>query len=101
MKRAGYYLLDITRCGKNYHLGYERWINFAHTQELIDRDWNCRFYTTILRAYDDISLAVDYRITRYSFTGFFYSTPLKKGLEKLYPKPYRLKVNNRTLITPR
>ncbi|MBR5297858.1 MAG: hypothetical protein IKU29_08365 [Parabacteroides sp.] len=101
MKQAGCYLMDITDCGKSYHLGRERWVNFVDTQEPIDRDWNARFYTKEFIRYHDMTESADYVITRYSLVGFLYAGRNKKGLKKLIPKPYRLESKNRALITPR
>ena len=101
MKRAGYYLLDITRCGKNYHLGYERWINFAHTQELIDCEWNYRFYTKDLHAYAIIASVADYRIIRENMSDKLSCPRKSKAAKRLIPRPYYLEVKKRRLIKPR
>ena len=101
MKQAGCYLMDITDCGKSYHLGHERWVNFVDTQEPIDRDWNYRFYTKDLHAFAIISASADYRIVRYNLTRKLACPRKSKGLKKLIPKPYYLEVKNRKLVTPR
>ena len=101
MKRAGYYLIDIARCGKNYHLGLDRWRDYQHNQTYVDREWNTPFYTKDFYEFDDISSAADYIVTRYSLYGLLYAGRNKKGLRKMIPKPYYLEVKNRTLIEPR
>ena len=101
MKLAGYYLMDISRCGKNYHLGNERWMHFSNVQEVNDKEWNDRYYTTDLIPFDDMAAAADYIVTRYSLNGVLYAGCNKKGLRKMIPKPYRLEVRDRLLIKPR
>ena len=101
MKQAGCYLMDITDCGKSYHLGCERWRNYDDTQEPIDRDWNARFYTKEFIRYHDMTESADYVIIRYSLVGYLRAECNKIGLKELFPEPYRLEAKNRTLITPR
>ena len=102
MKRAGYYLIDITSCGENYHLGFDRWKKHKHYQTYVDREWNMHFYTEDLREFDYISSAADYIVFREKLNSkLACPRKSKRKLKRLIPKPYYLEVKNRTLIEPR
>ena len=101
MKLAGYYLMDISRCGENYHLGNERWKTSNTTLEEIDQEWNMRFYTKDIRQFAIIASYYDYRIYRDNLNKrLIHHRKTKRGLKKLFPRPYFLQIN-RKRIKPR
>ena len=102
IKKAGYYLIDVTRCGKSIHLGLDRWLHRMKNKTRSDVNWNHPYYTTQnITIDDDIAQASDYIIVRYGMYSKFYAGRNKRRLKKMIPASYYLEVKNRTLIHPR
>ena len=86
-KEAGYYLIDMSRCGKNIHLGKDRWKNQMNGKQARDADWNLPYYIKFMK-YLDMASAADYVVTRYGFYSKLSIGRNKPGLKKLINKPY-------------
>ena len=87
-KEAGYYLVDMSRCGKNIHLGRDRWRSKMSGKLSEDTEWNVPYFTSKYTNYLDMASAADYVVTRYGTYSKLYIGRNKRGLKKLINKPY-------------
>ena len=87
-KEAGYYLIDMSRCGKNIHLGTDRWRSKMSGKQSEDSEWNVPYFTSRYTHYLDMASAADYVVTRYGTYSKLYMGRNKHGLKKLINKPY-------------
>ena len=87
-KEAGYYLIDMSRCGKNINLGTDRWRSKMSGKQSEDSEWNVPYFTSRYTHYLDMASAADYVVTRYGTYSKLYMGRNKHGLKKLINKPY-------------
>lgn len=87
-KEAGYYVVDMSRCGKNIHLGRDRWKYNMYNKRRGDVEWNVPYYMSKYTKYNDMASAADYVATRYSMYSKLYIGRNKRRLPKLIKQPF-------------
>lgn len=81
-KKNGYYLIDMSRCGKNIHLGIDGWKNNIDGRDERDVEWNVPYYENYTE-YCDITGSADYVVTRFGMYSRLFIARNRKGLTRL------------------
>ena len=90
-KKNGYWLIDLSRCGRNMHLGVDGWKTNTEGKDERDVEWNLPIYENYTQ-YGDITGTADYVVTRFGMYSRLFIARNQRGLTRLissgfYPLP--------------
>ena len=90
-KKNGYWLIDLSRCGRNMHLGVDGWKTNTEGKDERDVEWNLPIYENYTQ-YGDITGTADYVVTRFGMYSRLCIARNQSGLTRLissgfYPLP--------------
>lgn len=90
-KKNGYWLIDLSRCGRNMHLGVDGWKTNTEGKDERDVEWNLPIYENYTQ-YGDITGTADYVVTRLGMYSRLFIARNQRGLTRLissgfYPLP--------------